>query len=275
MIGNPITEPRTAKKGKVMDQAQVTQILKDVAAQYTPPEQAERRGKRVNRIAHKFGMMFDACNEKDVSKIELMDIGGGAALFSSGAAGLGMKRVVLVDDYDDPEVHSVGDDLLALHKKLGVDIHSRDAVREGIMDIEGQFDVITSFDSMEHWHNSPKKLFSQVMQKLKPGGMLLLNAPNCVSLRKRITVPLGRGQWSDMADWYEQETFRGHVREPDVATLKYIAKDIGLKDYKIKGRNFIIYNRLGLTSALLPKIDPLNMFPSLCADLFLIGYKEG
>ena len=57
--------------------------------------------------------------------------------------------------------------------------------------------------------------------------------------------------------------------------LKYIAKDMDLKDVKIKGRNFIIYHRLGWTSPVLPKIDPLNMFPSLCTDLFLIGYKEG
>ena len=43
----------------------------------------------------------------------------------------------------------------------------------------------------------------------------MVGVPNCVNLRKRLTVPLGRGKWSPMADWYEQPSFRGHVREPD------------------------------------------------------------
>ena len=33
-----------------------------------------------------------------------------------------------------------------------------------------------------------------------------------------------------MAHWYEPELFRGHVREPDVDDLRYIARDMGLED---------------------------------------------
>ena len=50
-------------------------------------------------------------------------------------------------------------------------------------------DVFTCFDSMEHWHNSPRALLHTLLRMLKPRGMLLLATPNCVNLRNRITVP--------------------------------------------------------------------------------------
>ena len=109
---------------------------------------------------------------------------------------------------------------------------------------EASFDVITSFDSMEHWHHSPKRLFQEVMRVLKPSGRFILGVPNCVNLRKRLTVPFGFGKWSSIDDWYEQETFRGHVREPDVEDLRYIANDMGLMELQILGRNWMAYHRL-------------------------------
>ena len=57
-------------------------------------------------------------------------------------------------------------------------------------------------------------------------------------IRKRLTVPFGSGKWSSMADWYEDPIFRGHVREPDVDDLFYIAREVGLVDVYIKGRHW-------------------------------------
>ena len=62
-----------------------------------------------------------------------------------------------------------------------------------------------------------------------------------MNLRKRITVPLGYGKWSRMEDWYEEDRFRGHVREPDVADLRYIGADLDLKNIEILGRNWLGY----------------------------------
>jgi len=78
-----------------------------------------------------------------------------------------------------------------------------------------------------------------------------------------------------MEEWYEEPEFRGHVREPDVADLRYIALDMGLKDVRILGRNWLGYGtrsrfvRLGTWIA----DRPLQMFPSLCADLYMTGHS--
>jgi hypothetical protein len=129
---------------------------------------------------------------------------------------------------------------------------------------------------MEHWHNSPKALFGRVIAALRPGGLFILAVPNCVNLRNRITTPLGWACWSSMETWYEQTPFRGHVREPNVADLRYIARDMDLQDVKIVGRNWMGHAspRL-LARAVTDVLDPiLRWRPSLCSDLYLIGKKR-
>ncbi|MBW2421804.1 MAG: class I SAM-dependent methyltransferase, partial [Deltaproteobacteria bacterium] len=186
--------------------------------------------------------------------VSICDIGSGLGLFPAACASLGM-RATMMDDfaspYEDPETARSApdapdavnfdrvDDALAFHRSMGVRVEQRDPLVEGFGFPAESLDVVTSFDSMEHWHRSPKKLFASVREALVPGGLFILGVPNCVNLRKRITVPLGRGKWSQMAHWYEPELFRGHVREPDVDDLRYIARDMQLTEVEIIGRNWI------------------------------------
>src|SRR5262245_4681365 len=199
--------------------------LRDVARRY-PATLVDEQIRDIPRIAFNIGIALGSTNSTSVSELELCDLGGGVGLFSAGCAAYGLKRTVLIDDFNDPVNQRTGESILDIHRSLGVEVVSRDVVAKGIHDIEGNFDVITTFDSMEHWHGSPKKLFHEVAQKLKPNGVFVLGAPNSVNARKRITVPLGFGNWSRLQDWYEPDVFRGHVREPTVDDLRYIARDM-------------------------------------------------
>ena len=183
--------------------------------------------------------------------------------------------MVLIDDFQDHINKRQGETVFSLHRKYGVEVVSRDIVSAGIADLGEKFDVVTSFDSMEHWHHSPKKLFSHVMEALNPGGLFFLGVPNCVNARKRIMVPLGMGKWSTMQSWYEDEIFRAHVREPDIEDLHYIARDMGLKNVKILGRNWLgLINHRAWVRAVSPLVDyPLRLKPSLCSDIYLVGRK--
>ena len=128
---------------------------------------------------------------------------------------------------------------------------------------------------MEHWHNSPKRLFRSLASALKGGGLFIIGSPNCVNLRKRITVPFGVGKWSQIEDWYETERFRSHVREPDIADLRYIASDLGLEEVKIIGRNWTGYrSRFRVARMITPVIDRiLRLRPSLCSDIYMVGRR--
>jgi SAM-dependent methyltransferase len=258
--------------------SQLDIALRDVAARY-PAELAGEHLRDVPRILYHLalavGQKEDVPRDSDdYSSLDVCDIGGGLGMFTIGCALLGFRRSVLVDDFNDPGYHRVGLSVLDIHRQHGVEVVACDVLKEGITDL-GEFDVITSFDSMEHWPNSPKALLAQVRQKLKPNGIFVLGVPNCVNLRKRITVPFGYGKWSAMADWYEEEVFRGHVREPDVDDLRYIAQDMGLEAVRIEGRNWLGYmSRNSLIKRVTPIVDPLlRLRPSLCSDIYLVGRK--
>ena len=249
----------------------VEEILEGIARSYQS-KFIDDQLRDIPRIAFNIRL---ALNGADPKAMSICDIGGGVGLFSIGCAALGMSAL-LVDDFADPINRRVGDTVLVVHKKYNVRILSRNVITDGLADISERFDVVTSFDSMEHWHHSPKRLFRQVGdQLLKPGGRFVLGVPNCVNLRKRLSVPLGVGKWSSMEDWYQEPEFRGHVREPDVADLRYIALDMGLKDVQIFGRNWIGYaSRSGLVRLCTWIADsPLRMFSSLCADIYMTGHS--
>ncbi len=238
------------------------------------------------------GFHLDMILKRTRSDVALCDIGSGLGLFPAACAQAGM-RVTMMDDFAPPfadeesaraapdapdAVNFSGvDEALAVHRSLGVKVEKRDPLAEGFGFPNDSLDLVTCIDSMEHWHRSPKRLFAEIVRALVPGGLFFLAVPNCVNLRKRITVPLGHGKWSQMAHWYEPDFFRGHVREPDVDDLKYIARDLGLVDVEILGANWAGHRHSRPFIRTLTRfIDPLlKLRPSLCSDLYLIGRKPG
>jgi SAM-dependent methyltransferase len=202
------------------------------------------------------------------------DVGGGIGLFSLACALRGM-RVTLVDDFGQPVNDAVGPGVLSLHRAHGVEVIERDVIEDGLELAPGEWDAVVSFDSIEHWHHSPRSLLRGLVEALRPGGVLVIGAPNRVNLRKRITTPFGVNVWSPWEEWYEAERFRGHVREPDVADLRRMAHDLGLENVEILGRNWLgLRHRRGLTRALSRVVDrPLRRWPGLCSDIYVLGSK--
>lgn len=252
------------------DDVSVDVVLRQLARRY-PASLVDGQLRDVPRILFNIGLVTRRMG-LDVS---ICDLGGGIGLFSLGCAAMGM-RSTLVDDFSDAVNFKFQAVPTTLHGPAGVNVLSCDVVASPPRFGANSLDVVTCFDSMEHWHHSPKALFHQIMTWLRPGGLLVIGVPNCVNLRKRLTVPFGRGKWSSMEEWYEHAQFRGHVREPDVGDLRHIAADLGLENVEIVGRNWLgYYHRSALIRLVTRLIDvPLRAAPSLCADLYLLGHKR-
>ena len=250
-----------------MQASEIRSVLLEVV-QHFPPEYIPGYTIDTVRTAFHISLITD----RKGTDCKVCDIGGGMALFGPGCAAIGMRAIV-VDRF-----WGRGDQGEAVHKKYGVKIIEQDVAENPDLGFEPRsFDAITSFETIEHFHHSPKRLFANVVKYLKPGGIFVLGVPNAVDLRKRITTPFGYGSWSEMHGWYEQERFTGHVREPVPDDLKYIARDMNLKNCRIYGRNDTGYHSPSrLVRKLTSIVDaPLRLFPNLCASIYLVGYKEG
>lgn len=272
--------PRLRTKGepRVPSVRALRKLLSEIAAEYPPPPPREPgldlvlhdRDLYVRRTAFDLHLLLSRLPERG----PVCDIGGGFGLFSLGLASLG-RPSMLVDDFDWLRRHEMGPTVFAMFDRRGVQAIQRDVIAEGLDFPDGSLAAVTAFHVMEHVHSSPKRLHAAIVRSLLPGGVFMLGGPNCVNLRKRITVPLGKSKWSQMADWYEAETFRGHVREPDVADLHYIARDMGLRDVEIHGRNFLGMRSDDSVKRRLAHVSDrvLALRPSLCSDIYLLGAK--
>jgi hypothetical protein len=86
---------------------------------------------------------------------------------------------------------------------------------------------------------------------------------------------IGVTEWSSMGEWYERDSFRGHVREPTVRDLRYIAASLGLVDVTVHGYNWLgRANPSRIVAAATPVVDGLlRMRPTLCSDIYMTGRK--
>jgi len=187
-------------------------------------------------------------------------------MFSIAAARSG-RKTYLVDDFDDPVNRAMGESILDLHRRAGVEVIRRDVPNDGI-GLPGPVDAVTFFETIEHWHSSPRRALHEAVESLTPGGIIIVSLPNCVDLTKRILTPFGRARWSAFEEWYHEERFRSHVREAALPDMKAIAKDLKLSSYRLFGRNWELRKRLGAAIDLM-----LRPMVSCCSDLYLLGRK--
>lgn len=213
------------------------------------------------------------------ARATVVDVGGAVSLFAPGCAAIGMKTILIDDQFDDPYDREVGaakrEAVARVIKPRGVLVMRRDIGVDGVGVPSESADAFTSFGVIEHLNRSPKAALHEMWKGLRPHGLLLVGAPNCANIRKRVSAVRGRSKWSRMADWYERAVFRGHVREPDVEDLLYIARDLGVKKPKILGRNWMgVESPRRFVHVAAEVADrALRLRPQLCSDIYLLARK--
>jgi SAM-dependent methyltransferase len=219
--------------------------------------------------------------------LHVTDLGGGTSWFIVVLAQMGLDATLVDDFWGGGHMEAAiyrQNELAVLEQfeKLGVRIHSQDLISKPLPMADESQDVITCFHTLEHWHNSPKKLFGEIRRVLRPGGHVIFATPNVVNLRKRLYASAGKNPFANLDEWYQHEVFRGHVREPSIADLHKLYQWNGFEVLATYGRNFIGEDSVALSFLPLPAVrllartgnKVLQAVPSFCSDIHVVGIKK-
>jgi 2-polyprenyl-6-hydroxyphenyl methylase/3-demethylubiquinone-9 3-methyltransferase len=125
----------------------------------------------------------DECSRTPLDGKTALDVGCGAGLLCEPLARLGAK-VTGIDA--SPDVIAVAREHAAA-MSLDIDYRAGD-----VQQLEGQFDLITSLEVIEHVAE-PASFMKTLAKRLAPGGLLILSTPNATGWSKLMMITLGEG----------------------------------------------------------------------------------
>src|SRR5258705_2786825 len=125
----------------------------------------------------------DECSRRPLEGKTAMDVGCGAGLLAESLARLGAK-VTGIDAA--PEVIALARDHAT---GMGLEIDYR---ATNVLDVEGQFDLITCMEVIEHVAE-PQAFITALAKRLASNGLLILSTPNATGWSKLLMITLGEG----------------------------------------------------------------------------------
>ena len=162
------------------------------------------------------------CDERVRRPLEgktALDVGCGAGLLAEPLARLGAK-VTGVD---------ASSELIAVArehaKAMGLDVDYRAA---DVLEIEGQFDLVTCMEVIEHVAD-PAAFLGALARRLAPGGLLILSTPNQTGWSKLMMITIGEGLGRIPKGTHDFDKFIAPER------MKVLLADAGLKCLDVEG----------------------------------------
>ena len=156
----------------------------------------------------------------------LLDIGCGPMNDTAVFQKLGFECYA-VDDLSDPW-HRLKNNLeliLEFADKVGISFHLQSDGDYSIPFPQDAFDIVIISGVIEHLHESPRDILNNAALHLKDGGLLCINMPNSVNLRKRMSVLFGRTNHVPIDQFFSSVgRWRGHVREYTLAETVYMCR---------------------------------------------------
>ena len=161
----------------------------------------------------------DECSRTPLDGRSALDVGCGAGLLSEPLARLG-ARVTAIDAA--PEVIAVAREHAAA-QGLKIDYRAAD-----VLDIDGQFDLVTSMEVVEHVAD-PAAFVKALAERLAPNGLLVLSTPNQTSLSRLMMITLGEGLGQIPKGTHDFDKFIAPER------MKLLLSEAGLDCLDIEG----------------------------------------
>lgn len=100
---------------------------------------------------------------------------------------------------------------------------------------EGRYDIIVMLEVIEHLYTSPRFVFSYLREIIPDHGVLVVQTPNAVSLRKRWAMAMGCNPYELIR---ETPNNPGHFREYTVKEMCQLAEAAGLEAVEVFTLNY-------------------------------------
>ena len=206
---------------------------------------------------------------------KILDFGSGLNDVSAVLKKLGFS----IDAYDDcnDEWYRINNNLEKLknfNKKINLNFYKN---FEDLKNSVNKYKIILLLDVLEHVPN-PKSFLENLFKFLDKNSSLIITVPNSVSLRKRISVIMGKTNYASYEEFFDEEPFRGHWREYSIEDISSLSKKINCEINHLEGINaiipknkflFFLYKKFNFVYNLL-----IKLFPSLSDTLCVILKKK-
>jgi len=196
------------------------------AARWWDPDGPEAMLHKLNPVRLKYirdwidqHWQCDECSRTPLEGRSALDVGCGAGLLCEPLARLG-AQVTGIDA--SPEVIAVAQEHAAA---TGVEIEYRAG---DVHELEGQFDLITSLEVIEHVAE-PAAFLKALARRLAPGGLLIISTPNATGWSKLMMITLGEGLGRIPKGTHDFDKFISPDR------MKVLLADAGLQCLDVEG----------------------------------------
>lgn len=166
---------------------------------------------------------------------KILDFGCGPCDKTAVLQFLGFQCSGYDDLYDDwHKIPGNKGRILAFTKECGIDFRLANG---NVFPFKRKwFDMIMLHDVLEHLHDSPRDLLNDLLELVKPEGLLFVTVPNAVNIRKRIDVFWGKTNLPRFESYYWYPgSWRGHIREYVRDDLVKLSEYLGLEVLDLKG----------------------------------------
>ncbi len=159
------------------------------------------------------------CSRRPLEQKTALDVGCGAGLLAEPLARLG-ATVTAIDG--SPEVIGAA---RAHASEMGITIDYRVGAIE---DVEGQFDLVTCMEVIEHVAD-PAAFLRELARRLAPDGLLIMSTPSATGWSKLMLITIGEGLGHIPRGTHDFDKFIAPER------MKVLLADAGLKCLDIEG----------------------------------------
>jgi len=196
------------------------------AARWWDPDGPEAMLHKLNPVRLKYirdwidqHWQCDECSRTPLDGKTALDVGCGAGLLCEPLARLGAK-VTGIDA--SAEVIAVAKEHAAA---MGLDVNYRAG---DVQELEGQFDLVTSLEVIEHVAD-PGAFLKALARQLAPGGLMILSTPNATGWSKLMMITLGESLGRIPKGTHDFDKFISPDR------MKVLLADAGLQCLDVEG----------------------------------------